>query len=73
MGKSMDVKKLGLAGVVGLGAIVLASRYAPQIDGRLAAAAGGYLAAGIPGAAVGYLAPSLLGARNGGAGSGAGW
>jgi len=69
----IDVKRLGLSGVVGLGTIVLASRFAPKINPQIAAAAGGFLAGGPLGAAAGYFAPSLLGLKGSDTGSGSGW
>lgn len=69
---SINPKRLLIAAAAGAGLMLLAAKYAPQVDGRLAAIGGGLLAGGPIGAVAGYGAHMLLtqGTASAGASSG---
>jgi hypothetical protein len=57
---SVSPKKLLVALATGAGAMLLASKLAPQLDSRIAGGIGGFFAGGPLGAAVGALGPGFV-------------
>jgi len=68
----INAKKILMAGLAAGGAMLLAAKYAPQVDGKLAAAVGGFVAGGPIGAAVGYVGVPMLLQAQGTASAGTG-
>jgi len=64
-----SLKKMAVIAAAGLGAAVIASRFMPNVDSKIATGVGGFLAGGPIGAIIGYVAPGFImggGATNGG-------
>jgi len=69
----INAKRILMAGLAAGGAMLLAAKYAPQLDSKLAGAVGGFLGGGLLGAGVGYLGVPMLLNTQGSATAGSGF